>query len=226
MRAALIAFGLAAALAASPAAAQDLSPRLTVVGTAEAEAAPDLARFSAGVQAEAVRAQEAFAATGAAMQAILAALAAEGIAPEDVQTSQVSVEPLWTDGSSAQPRVRGYVARNLVTVRVRDMARLGPVIDAAGLAGANTVGDIAFEATAPREALDAARRAAVADARARAELLAEASGVTLGRVLSIREQGGAMPGPMFARAEMAMDTPVAPGMISLGAQVEIVYAIE
>jgi hypothetical protein len=215
-------------LAAAPAAsAQEPPRRLVVTGEARVEAAPDLASFTAGVQSEALQAAEALAATGTTMRAVLAALEAEGIAAADVQTSQLSVDPLWDDpGDGRQPRVRGYAASNLVTVRVRDVARLGTLIDAAGSAGANRVFGIAFEIAEPRAQLDEARRRAVADARAKAELLAEAAGVALGPVLSIREGGDGGPLPMMARAEAAMDTPVAPGVVGIEARVEIVYAIE
>jgi uncharacterized protein YggE len=227
MRPTLAALLLLALPFAAPAASQDVRPRVTVIGEGRVDAAPDLATFTAGVQTEATRAEEAFAATSAAMRAVFEALAAAGIAPEDMQTSQLSLDALWADDQGqGQPRLRGYSASNLVTIRVRDIERLGPVIDAVGAAGANRVYGVTFAIADPKAATDEARRLAVADARAQAELLAEAAGVTLGPVLSIREPGGEAPGPMFARAEMAMDTPVAAGEVSVGARVEIVYAIE
>lgn len=200
--------------------------RIVVTGEGRVEAAPDLATLTAGVQTEATDAAAALGATSAAMEGVLAALAAAGIAPQDMQTSQLSVDPLWADDGAGTARVRGYSASNLVTVRVRDVARLGAVIDAAGAAGANRVFGIGFEIAEPRAQLDAARERAVADARARAELLARAAGVTLGPVLSIREGGAPAPGPMFARVEMDAAPPVAEGVVGIAAQVEIVYAIE
>ena len=214
------------ALVVQPAIAQDAAQsRIVVVGEARVEAVPDIGRFTAGVETEATRAADAFSATNAAMQVVFGALQASGIASEDIQTSDLGVDPLWTEGTG-QPRVRGYVARNHVTVRVRDIARLGAVIDAVGVAGANRFFGIGFELSEPRDRLDAARRAAVADAQAKAKLLAEAAGVTLGPVLSIREGGGGGgPVPLFARAAEAMPAPVAEGTVALEARVEIVYAI-
>jgi uncharacterized protein YggE len=151
---------------------------------------------------------------------------AEGVRAEDVQTSQISVDPLWDDGGNQVPRVRGYAATNLVTIKVRDLARLGAVIDSVGAAGANRIVGVGFELADSRARLDEARKLAVEDARAKATLLAEAAGVTLGPALSIREPGAEVPGPLMARAEMAMDMPIAPGVVVLGARVEIVYAIE
>ncbi len=226
MRATLAALAVVALSVAPPAPAQELSPRISVTGTAEAQVPPDVATFNAGVVSEAADARTAFEATGAAMQAVFGALGTAGIAPEDMQTSELAIEPLWSDGSEGEPRVRGYSATNMVRVQVRDLARLGAAIDAAGVAGANRIFGIAFAVSAPLERQNEARRLAVADARAKAEVLATAAGVTLGPVLSIQEGGGGGPQPLFARAEMAGDAPIAEGTVSLGAQVEIVYAIE
>jgi uncharacterized protein YggE len=210
--------------------AQDEAPpqrRLFATGEARVEATPDRASFTAGVQTEALKADEAFSTTAEAMRAVFAALEAQGVAPEDMQTSQLSVDPMWDEPAEGrQPRVRGYTASNLVTVRVRDVTRLGALIDAVGAAGANRVYGISFDVVEPRAQMDDARRRAVEDARARAELLAAAAGVNLGRVMSIREGGGVGPMPMMARAEAMADMPVAAGTVGLEASVEIVYEIE
>lgn len=222
----------AAFLALAPAfaaQAEDAAPprRITVTGEASVEAAPDLATITAGVQAEALTAADALGAAGTAMRAVFDALKAQDVAPEDMQTSQLSVDPVWEDGGDGrQPRVRGYSAANLVTVRVRDVARLGALIDAVGAAGANRILGISFDIDEPRAQLDDARRRAVADARAKAELLAGAAGVKLGEVVSIRENGGGGPRPMFARAEAAADMPIAGGTVGIDASVEIVYALD
>lgn len=209
---------------AGPLAAQEAPRRITVTGEGRVEAAPDLATLTAGVQSEALTAAPALEATSTAMRAVFDALAAAGIAPADMQTSQLSVDPVWADDGSG--RVRGYSASNLVTIRVRDVTQLGAVIDAVGAAGANRVFGVAFELAEPRAQLDAARERAVADARAKAELLAKAAGVTLGPVLSIREGGEPAPGPMF-RAEMAdAAPPVAEGVVGIEARVEIVYGLD
>ena len=223
---------------AAPAAAQEPAPRIVVTGEGRAQTAPDRASFTAGVQAEALQAGEALAAASERMRAVFAALEGAGVAPEDLRTSELSVDPVWDHGPDGrQPRVRGFAATNLVTVTVRPPAedagtdalgrRLGTLIDAVGAAGANRIQGIGFEAADPVAALTAARRAAVEDARARAATLADAAGVALGPVLSIREGPAGGPGPMLARAEMAMDAaPVAPGVVDLAVRVEIVYAIE
>ena len=223
---------LALVLAAAPALAQDPAAqaprRIVVSGDASAEATPDRASFTAGVQAEARGARDAFSAASAAMTQVLAALEAAGVAKADLQTSELSVDPLWDDGDGGQrqPQVRGYVASNLVTVRVRDLPAIGALIDAASTAGANRFMGLSFDLADPAAQEAQARAAAVAEARAKAEQLASAAGVRLGPVLSITEQGGGGPMPMFARAEAMADAPVAPGSVGVTVSVEVVYGIE
>jgi uncharacterized protein YggE len=218
--------------AAPPALAQDRTAeaprRIVVSGDASAEAAPDRASFTAGVQAEARGARDALRAASGTMTQVLAALEAAGVAKADLQTSELSVDPLWDDGDGGQrqPQVRGYMASNLVTVRSRDLAALGALIDAASEAGANRFMGLSFDLADPAAQEAEARAAAVAEARARAEQLASAAGVRLGPVLSITEQGGAGPMPMFARAEAMPAPPVAPGSVGVTVSVEVVYGIE
>lgn len=204
--------------------------RIVVTGTAETETAPDVATISAGVQTEAETAGDALAANAEAMTAVLAMLAREGIAPADLQTSQLTLDAIWEDRpgeAPGAPRVAGYAASNIVTIRLRDLPRLGAVIDALGGAGVNRIFGIGFEVADPRPHLDRAREAAVADARAKAEVFTGAAGVALGEVLSITESSGISgPGPFQARAQLAMDAPVAEGSVALAAQVEMVFAIE
>lgn len=222
----LVALALPATALAQEATAPE-PRRLTVTGEAEVQATPDRAAFTAGVQTEALSADDALGATAEAMRAVFAALEAQGVAAADMQTSQLTVDPLWdAPPDGRQPRVRGYAASNLVTVRVRDVTKLGALIDAVGTAGANRIFGISFDVENPKVGLDDARRRAVEDARARAELLATAAGVTLGPVMSIRESGGGGPVPMYARAEAMADMPVAAGTVGLSASVEIVYGIE
>ena len=145
-----------------------------------------------------------------------------------MQTSQLSIGPAYGpyDGGPEPQKIIGYDATNTVTVRVREIAGLGGVVDALAKAGSNRLYGIGFEVAEPKPHLDAAREKAVADARGRAELFARAAGVTLGPVLSISEavQG---PVPIMMRAEaMADAAPIAEGTVTLQAQVEIVYGIE
>ena len=227
MRAAVL-VSLLLALAGA-AAAQEPPRQITVTGAAEADAVPDLATVSAGVDTRAETAAAALAANSETMTAIFAALDAAGIERRDVQTSQLSLNPVfepYREEAEAPPAVVAYEASNMVTVRVRAIDGLGTVIDALAKAGANRLNGVGFEVADPKPHLDTAREQAVADARARAELYARAAGVTLGPVVSIRETVE-VPGPIMMRAEAASAAPpIAAGTVTLGAQVEVVYAIE
>ncbi len=232
MRPNLIAATLLGVALAMPATAQDTQRQITVTGSAEVEAVPDLGTVSAGVETQAATAGEALGLNSTAMTAVFAALDAAKVERRDVQTSQLNLNPVFDNSAEADqsgmPKVSGYQASNMVTVKVRDVANLGAVIDAMTKAGANRLYGVGFEVSDPQAALDTARRKAVADARAKAELFAEAAGVSLGSVLSIREGGGdpGRPRPMFAKAEMAPAPPVSVGTVTLNADVALVYAIE
>ena len=207
MRAAVL-VSLLLALAGA-AAAQEPPRQITVTGAAEADAVPDLATVSAGVDTRAETAAAALAANSETMTAIFAALDAAGIERRDVQTSQLSLNPVfepYREEAEAPPAVVAYEASNMVTVRVRAIDGLGTVIDALAKAGANRLNGVGFEVADPKPHLDTAREKAVADARARAELYARAAGVTLGPVVSIRETVE-MPGPIMMRAEAASAAP-------------------
>jgi uncharacterized protein YggE len=214
-------FALADDHAAAPA-------TITVTGEGIVAASPDLATVSLGVTTQGETAAAAMAASSAALQAVLERLTAAGIEERDLQTSNLSLNPNWQggDGTTA-PVIAGYVASNILSVRVRDLGKLGAVLDAVIADGANTLNGISFGLADPDPVLDAARAEAVADARGRAEVLVAAAGVTLGRILSITEGGGMMPmpAPMF-RMEAASDAvPVAGGEVGMSASVTITYEI-
>ncbi len=121
----------------------------------------------------------------------------------------------------------GYVAAIDLMVRVRDLAALGGVLDAVISDGANAMNGIAFAVAEPAPLEDEARRAAVADARAKAEVLADAAGIALGEVIAIHEGGATpVPGPVMRSMAMAESAvPIAGGEIDVRARVSVVYAI-
>jgi uncharacterized protein len=225
----ILALAVGVALAAPVLAQEPPARQITVTGMAEAEAVPDVATVTAGVETRAATAAAALAGNSEAMTRVFAAIEAAGIERRDLQTSQLGLDPVYApyDGSEEPQRVVGYQASNLVTVRVREVAKLGALIDAVTGAGANRLYGIGLEVSDPREQIDAARERAVADARAKAELYARAAGVSLGPVVSIRETAEQPPGPVMMRAEAAdAAPPVSEGTVTLSTQVEIVYAIE
>lgn len=220
---------VAALVLALPAFAE--SPRqISVSGEGRIAAVPDMATVQIGVNREAETASEALAAASEAARAMLEELAAAGIEPRDVQTSGLTLNPQWDHRPNREdgPRITGYMAANSVTVRVRDLADLGDVLDATVASGANNFGGLSFGLAAPDALRAEARAAAVEDARGRAQDLADAAGVALGPVQSIEEpDSGSRPPSVMMRADMAMESavPVAPGEMEVSARVNMVFAI-
>lgn len=203
---------------------------ITVTGEGRVDQAPDMATVSLGVTTEGATAAEALGANSAEIAKVLERLGSAGIEPRDVQTTGLSVNPNWQHYSSGEaPKISGFIANNGVTVRVRALDGLGAVLDAAVQDGANQLNGVEFGLQEPRPAQDEARRRAVADARARAELLAEAAGVKLGAIRSINETMAApMPMPAFRMAAEAVagaPVPVAAGEVATTANVTIVWDI-
>ncbi len=199
---------------------------ITTMGTGTVEAPPDMATIRLGVTNQASEASAAMAATSEAASAVLDRLEAAGVAPRDVQTDQLSVQPLWSDYSAETRRITGFVASNVLTVRVRDLDQLGTLLDLVMQDGANTFNGLSFGLQEHKPAQDAARAAAVRDALDRAAQLADAAGVTLGPVQTISEQAGvARPMMMEMAAARSADVPVAPGELTVTAQVSVVFAI-
>lgn len=221
----LTAMLLAAALAV-PVAADE--PRgIAVPGRGSVTAVPDQAEIAVAVTARAIAPNEAIRDVARRMRTVLDALDAAGIAAPDRQTRHVALQPVQSrDEPGTGLRVVGYLARQNLAVTVRDLPVLGAVLDALVTAGADEIGGIAFESSERAALLDIARREAVADARRTAELLADAAGATLGPVQAITLAGdfGAPRLAMRAMADEAM--PVAPGEITIRAEVQVVFAID
>lgn len=200
---------------------------ITVAGEGVVQAAPDMATLSIGVTTQNPTATEALAANTAAMDGVLARLKAAGVADSDLQTSNLSVNPNFTGyESGAAPTITSYVAVNQLNVRIKALDSLGVVLDAAVSDGANTLNGLTFGLIDPKPSLAAARKAAVADAMARADLLVAAAGRTLGRVVSITEGGGyTPPQPMFRMDAAAEPVPVVQGEVGMTASVTMVFEI-
>lgn len=207
---------------------------LVVSGSGQVASVPDMAVLRLGVTAAAASPGEAVEAMSARMEKVLEGLAEAGIERRDVQSSQLSLRPRYSDrrdpGRSPEegPEIIGYEAVSDVTVRMRDLSRLGGVLDDVVSLGANRFDGLSFALQDPAEALDEARRLAVKDAVHKAEVLAEAAGVRLGpiRKLSESQDFGGGPFPMMAEARLAKDVPVAEGEVETSAQVTIVFALK
>lgn len=202
---------------------------VTVSATGTATAVPDAARIATGVVSEAGTAREALTANNAAMAKLIAGLKENGIDPQDIQTSGFNLNPRFTNPREGQPAViDGYQAANQVTVHVRDLDKMGEVLDKLVSIGANQMNGITFEVSAAETLRDAARKDAVANARRRAELFATAAGVKVGKVISITEGAMVEPRPYLrAGRAAAMDAvPVERGTQSLEATVTVTWELE
>lgn len=223
---------MSACSAAPQAAAQnDVAARtVTVTGQGEASAAPDMAVLSIGVQSEGETASAALRENSGQMNATIKKLKDLGVADKDIRTSGLSVNPRYDyEQSRAAPPIVGYTASNTVTVRLRDLDAAGGVIDQAAQSGANSLDGISFTFADPKPLYDKARRDAVAKAKEKAELLSDAAGVGLGRLLSIEDGHAAAPPPRPLTARMetadASGVPLATGESTVTASVMLVYEI-
>lgn len=213
---------------ASGVAAQD--GVLSVTGTGEVRAAPDAAELRLSVQTVAPDAAEAMGTLTGRLDAVMAALDAAGVAPAEMQSTDLSLQPVYAPRSGPQddrpPRIDGYRARTGLLVQVAPLEALGGIVDTALEAGANGFEGVRFVRQIPGPLLELARERAVADALDRAQTYAAAAGVALGDIVEIREGGGGG-GPRPA-GEMRMAAEVlnlAPGELTFGDSVTVVFRI-
>lgn len=228
-RAVLFALSAAMVLAAGPAVAADAGPRLlTVSGTGKVTAVPDQAVLTAGVITEAETAAAALTENTHKMNAVFATLKRMGFPEKAIQTSGFSVSPQYPPYNSKKPRVIiGYKVANVVSVKVRDLAKLGTTLDALVRSGANQVNSVRFSFHDPKPLLAKARKEAVKDAIAKAKAYAEAAGVTLGPIRSIDEGSTKAPEREVLVTAVYRESavPVAPGEQTISASVTIAWEI-
>ncbi len=221
----------AAAVTPSPAGETRMQRTLSLSGHGEVRATPDIASLSVGVMTNAETATAALEANSKAMQAVLDALKAAGIAARDIQTSNLMVNPRYDSRSddSSQPKTAGFDASNNVNIVMRDLGAMGKILDQVVNAGANQINGISFGVENEGPKLDDARKLAVKEARRKAELYAAASGVSLGGVITITEGGAYQPqqGLVFkARAEAMDSVPISQGEQVLAVDVNMTWEIK
>ena len=220
------------AAGASPALAQQPPPQnppvIVTRGEATLKRAPDQAWVTIAAEARASTPAEAQRTAADAMKSVQAALTRAGLGDDAIRTTGYSLQPDM-EYVNGRARVRGYVVRNQIEVRVDDLQKLGAVLDAAGTSGATSMAGLRFDlknrASVEREALTQA----VQDAMARARALAAGANATLGPILRIDEQTE-MPVPMAytamrADVSAAAQTPISPGEIDIRAQVTLTVRI-
>jgi len=165
------------------------------------------------------------------MTGLMDSLKGAGVEPKDMATSNFTVGPRYDYSNNNQPpKVVGYDVNNMLTVTLRNIDTLGTVLDQAVSAGSNTINGVSFSVSKPDAALDEARKAAVRDARHKAEIYAAAAGFTIGDIVTLSEAVGFQQPVQYmakaARAEMANDVPIAQGEQALSIDVSITYAIK
>lgn len=214
---------------------QEAPRTITITGEGEVNAAPDIAYVETGVVTEGKTAAEALAANTKAMNEVFKGLEEAGIEQKDMQTSQFSVYPVYEqvkpeDNRPHTPKIGGYRVQNQLTVTVRDLTKLGGILDQVVSLGSNQLSGIRFSIDKPEPLVNEARKNAVKNALEKAKLYAGAAGVALGEIMSISENGTSMPQPyytkdMMMRAE-ASSVPVAAGEQTLSASVTLVIKID
>lgn len=218
---------------AQPGAAQEgaATGGITVVGQGEAFGQPDEARVQIGVESFAEEVSAATAANEDGVQSIMDALSELGIEEADIQTSNYS---LWAEqprGDEGPQGIAGYRVMNQVSVTIRDINQVGAVIGAVTEAGANSIHGVSFSVADPAALEADARADAIANAREKAESLAELTGVELGEVISVSEVIGQSGIPMmegYGGRDMAVGSAapgISPGELSYGVQVQVTFAI-
>lgn len=225
---------MAAPLAAQPQAlpVQPINGTLLEISAqGESRRTPDIANISAGVVTQAADAATAMRENAARMDRVIAALKRAGVADRDVRTANISLNPQYRYANNQPPVITGYQASNTVTVRFRDIAKSGAILDALVATGANQINGPDLGLDNPAAAMDEARVDAIAKARARAELYAKAAGLRVKRILSISEGVYDMPRPMPV-ALRTMDvaetasTKIVPGEQSLNVQLSVRFELE
>ena len=197
---------------------------ITVSGTGTITSVPDEATFTVGVQTQGSTAHEALATNSEQMRRVIEAVRSAGVAKKDIQTQDVSVSANYSE----ENRIDGYTADNSVLVTIHGLSSAGKVLDAASNAGANQVYGPTLSRSDADELQAKALREAVGDAQRKAEALAAAAGVSLGRVTAITEGFSAGAEPYYAdnlRLAKSSDAPIEPGTQDTRATVSVTFAI-
>ena len=206
--------------------------RLDISATGDVTRVPDLAIISAGVQTRSATASGAIQQAATRMARVRKALTDAGVADRDIQTSTISLNPEYTYANNQPPKLNGYTASNQLSVRFRDIANAGKILDALVSQGANTINGPTLTIDKPESALDEARARAVTAGRARAELYARSLGMRIVRLVSVSESSSSFPMPppmpMYARAEVAQaaDSKIDPGEQKLQVNVAMTFELQ
>jgi uncharacterized protein YggE len=199
---------------------------ITVTGTAAVTRIPDVARVSVGVGVTKSTVKAARDSAGKSMTAIIAAIKALGIDETDIKTSSIDLSPQYNNSGT---KIVGYRMSEQLQITVRDLDKVGDVVDTATAKGATEVNGMSFEVGDPTGAMDEARAAAITQARTSAQKMAAAAGVSIGAVVSISESSVSSPGPYYygeAARDAAALTPIERGTQDVQATVTVIFEID
>ena len=237
-KAILAALALGAALVPVTAQAQQATITQSIAGTrldvnavGEVSRVPDIAIINTGVTTRAATAGAAIQQAATRMARVRAALKAAGVEDRDIQTSSINLNPEYRYDNNQPPKLTGYTASNQLTVRFRDIASAGKIIDALVAEGANQINGPTLTIDKPQAALNEARASAIAVGRARAELYARSLGMRVVRVVAVSESGGSYPVPppmpMMAEARaQSADTKIDPGEQKLQVNLAMTFELQ
>ena len=204
--------------------------RLDITATGSVTRVPDIAVISAGVVTRSATAGGAIRDAAARMARVRSELTRAGVTDRDIQTSNISLNPDYVYENNQPPKLTGYNASNQLSVRFRNIADAGKIIDALVAVGANQINGPTLTLDHPETALDEARTRAIALGRARADLYARSLGLRVVRVVAVSESGGYSPPPpmpvMMARAESSADSKIDPGEQKLEISVAMTFELQ
>src|SRR5579863_2214991 len=198
--------------------------RIIVTGSGSVTVPPDYAEIASGATNQAKTAKEASDSNAKVMAALNAALKTDGIAADDIQTLRFSVSPVYgPPQQNTPPKLVGFSVSNELGIKVRQIGKVGEILDSLIQAGATDSGSVQFLHSNTSQTLDQARQAALADARRKATLYAQRAGLKLGGVAWITEVPAyAPPGPMAGRAyAAAASVPISAGTDTLNVQITV-----
>ena len=204
---------------------------ISVTGNAQVILAPDIAYVSIGVHSEAESAKAAVASNNSQTQAVIDAIKGQGVDAKDIQTTNFSVYQQEKFAPTGESLGTYFMADNTVYVTIRDITKIGDILDASIKAGANSIYGITFDVENKESAMASGRDQAMVDAKAQAEQLANAAGVALGDVQSISYYSNA-PVPVYYDSKMTgvggggQSVPISPGQLTLSVAVSVVYGIK
>jgi uncharacterized protein YggE len=236
-----VALGMVAGLALAVVMGPALAPRqaravddtepdrtISVGGTGTVTMVPDVADLHVGVVVQKAKVRDARAAAATAMQGVVKALMAAGVAERDIKTTTLSLQPVYEYPTNGSPRITGYELRNGVVATIRDLDKLADAVDGALAGGGTTLDGITFRVDDPTGAEAQARTQAMKAARAKADALAGAAGVSIVGVASISEQSSPAPWPVPYAGALRSDeaaTPILAGTSEITVSVSVVYLI-